>query len=791
MRKSVIHSVLVLSLSVLIGSCNSEPSDIHPLKLWYKQPAKIWEEALPIGNGRLGAMVFGDTKAERIQLNEESLWAGSPINNNNPEALKNLPEIRRLLLNGENAKAYSLSEKNLLGTPPGVRSYQTLGDLFLDFGSNASEAKNYRRELDLKTGIAKTEYEQNGVLYTRDVFASAPANSIVVRLTAKNGKINTSVSLVRPIDAVIEAKDNCIVMNGQIIDKDDPATGPGGAHMKFAAKIQASCEGGKIQASGEKLVVNGATSLTLILTAATDYNINLLNFDHSIDPMAVCESILNKTISKPFTELRAEHIADHQKIFNRTDLKICSETTDTIATDIRLKSVIGGKADAHLVEVYFQYGRYLLMGSSRSPGVLPANLQGIWNKDMEAPWNADFHTNINLQMNYWPAEVCNLSETVLPLSNFFMKIMKPGQVTASEMYGCKGWTLHHLTDPFGRTALADGIQWGSFPMAGPWMSLHFWEHYQFTNDTTYLRKQAWPLMQGSARFLLGFLIEDKNGNLVTAPSYSPENAFFIPSTKTAMQLTYGATMDMQISREVFKNCIQAATLLKESPAFIDSMQTAMNKLVPTRVGKNGTIMEWIEDYQEAEPGHRHMSHLFGLHPGTQITAETPELFEAAKKTIARRLENGGGGTGWSRAWIIIFYTRLLDKDNAYKHLQAILQKSTLNNLFDNHPPFQIDGNFGATAGIAEMFLQSHAGYLNILPVLPDAWKDGHIKGLKARGNYEVDIYWKNGLLEKLVVRAENSQECKIKYNDKAETIKMEAGKEYTLDGNLGVTKTIN
>jgi alpha-L-fucosidase 2 len=780
---SVFKLLRGIAIFLFVLSCTSLHDNKHTLSLWYKQPAKEWTEALPVGNGRLGAMVYGKTDQEQIQLNEESLWAGSKINNNNPGALTHLDEIRHLLLTGQVTKALDLSNKYLLGTPPRIRSYQTLGDLFIDFGDH-SEVKNYRRELDLKTGIARTKYEQSGIRYTREVFSSAPDNLIVIYIKAKNGKINAKLKLQREINAVFEACDNNIVMRGQIIDKDIPECGPGGEHMKFASCLIAKPIDGSINAEGDQLLVKDASSLMLLVTAATDYNRDSLNFDRTINPLEVCREILAKAETKTYKQLLDTHISDHRSLFNRVHLDICNQDVDTIPTDVRLKQMTEGADDPHLIELYFQYGRYLLMGSSRAPGVLPANLQGIWNNHLEAPWNSDFHTNINLQMNYWPSDVCNLPETMEPLIGFFQELTEPGKITARQMYGCDGWTLHHLTDPFGRTGLMDGIQWGTFPMAGAWMSLHFWDHFRFSGDTTFLRNQIWPVLKGSARFVLDFLIPDEKGQLVTAPSYSPENAYLLPGIKEPMQLTYASAIDIQIVRELLNACTIVSKTLKEDRPFIDSLQTAIKQLPPIRVGENGTIMEWIEDYEEAEPGHRHMSHLFGLHPGTQITPDTPELFEAAAKTIERRLANGGGHTGWSRAWIINFYARLLDGEKAYTHLQALLSKSTLPNLFDSHPPFQIDGNFGGTAGIAEMLLQSHADFLHVLPALPAAWKNGSVRGLRARGNYEVDIYWKDGMLQKLVLRAFNNQRCKIRYLSNDIELRVKKGKVYSFETGL-------
>lgn len=785
-----IKTILTLFLIVIFAvSCTSTVNNEKvnsKLKLWYNSPAEKWTEALPIGNGRLGAMVFGGISAERIQLNEESLWAGTRINNNNPGASKHLKEIQQLLLKGKNSKARKLADKYLLGTPPRIRSYQTLGDLNFIFNCKHDSVANYRRELDLSTGITSVSYNCGGTTYSREVFASAVDNVIVIHLTSnKNSKISFAVSLDREVDAVTkDISSNTLVMNGQIIDKDQPERGPFGKHMKFSAELKMLNNGGTIQSDGDKLVVENANEVTLILTAATDYNINKLNFDRTINPAKVCNNIITKAVLKSYDNLKKNHIKEHSSIFNRVILSLGKDINSRLPTDERLERVKDGKEDPGLVTLYFQYGRYLLMSSSRYPGILPANLQGIWNEHLDAPWSSDYHTNINLQMNYWPAEVCNLPETVIPLTDFFTKLMEPGRVSAKEMYNARGWMMHHVTDPFGRTGLMDGVGWGTSPLAGAWMTLTFWRHYQFTQDKEYLREKAYPLMKGAAKFVLDFLIEDGKGHLVTAPSISPENTFINPKNNKVTRITYAATIDNQIITELFNACIKSAEILKKDPELVLEMKETLKKLPPVLIGADGTIREWIEDYKEAEPGHRHMSHLFGLHPGTQITTDTPELFEAARKTIEKRLANGGGHTGWSRAWIVNFYARLLDGENAYKHLLALLRKSTLPNLFDSHPPFQIDGNFGGTAGIAEMLLQSHNNVISILPAIPNEWKDGFVKGLKARGNFTVDIYWSKGELTKLIVKSGSGDNCNIRYKNKTIQLATETGKEYVFNNEL-------
>jgi len=772
MKSGIFSSLLVLITCLIPGIAGNSQNAPSALKIWFNRPAESWNDALPVGNGRLGAMVFGGIEKERIQLNEETVWTGKPRWDANPDALKNLPKVRKLLFEGKYSEAEKLAQTGILGSfrRDNASSYQTLGDLTIDFGQIRG-VTGYRRELDIEEAVARIVYSADQVNFTREVFSSKPDQSVVVRLSCdKTSALTFTVRLSRPGN-----KADIKVSGNEIVMKEHTGDGTG---VKMEARLRVIADGGKTISGGDSVSVEKANSATLFLTAATDYYGN--------DPSLVSLEQIKSVISRNYPEIKKDHIDDYQSFFKRVSLDLGNGDGKYFTTDARINAMQNGYTDTDLIELYYQFGRYLLISSSR-PGDLPANLQGIWADGLNPPWSADYHININIQMNYWPAEITNLGELQLPFVDFIDAMRPDARRTAREVYGMKGIVAHYTTDVWHYTEPLGEIVYGMWPMGIAWSCQNIWDHYQFGGDTDYLRYKAYPIMKEAAEFCLGWLVVDpKTGYLVSGPSISPENSFRIPGGDGNASMVMGPTMDHMIIRDLLQNTIAASTVLNTDKSFRQEMEKSLEKLTPIKTGSDGRILEWSEEFEEPEPGHRHLSHLYGLHPGNQITKQkNPELFEAARRTIEYRLAHGGGHTGWSRAWIINFYARLHDGEKAYENLLALIRKSTLYNLFDNHPPFQIDGNFGGTSGITEMLLQSHAGQVDLLPALPAAWKTGYIHGVMARGGFEVDIDWEHGKLKQAKITSKLGNPVILSYlGNTAELKTTEKGKSYLFNADL-------
>lgn len=791
MKKYVL--IFLMALLMIVAGCNKQPNE-QELALRYDTPAKVWEETLPLGNGRIGMMPDGGVVQEKIVLNDISMWSGSEDPEAlNQEAIKYLPEIQELLLAGKNLEAQKLMYAHFRcggqgsafgnGKEAPYGCFQMLGEMQITYSYPRGDTiSNYERTLSLNDAVATTQFRMGNTKYTREYLASHANDLLVVRISAdKKQSVSLGVALSRPERAAFSVKKNSIWMEGQLNDGHDGDKG-----VRYLTKLEIINRGGVLTSSDRSLTVTDADEVVILISTATDMLDK--NYRSTVD------KLLTKAKGSTFRKLKQDHVAAYGEKFDRVELNLGVQD-NTTPTNERLVA-FQSNDDPAFAALYFQYGRYLMISGTRENS-LPLNLQGLWANQLQTPWNGDYHLNINLQMNYWPAEVCNLSELHKPLIRFTQSLVPSGEATAATFYGAEGWVAHMMTNPWRFTAPGEHASWGATNTGGAWLCEHLWEHYAFTQDKAYL-KSIYPTLTGAARFFLSSMISEPNhGWLVTAPSSSPENAFYLPGSRDAVYVCMGPTMDVQIVRELFTNILTAAEILGIEDETTSAIGEALTRLPPLQISEEGYLQEWLEDYEEQDPRHRHVSHLYGLYPAGQISpVTTPALAEAARNTLNRR---GDEGTGWSRAWKVNFWARLHDGNRAYKLLKSLLEPAlgselkmrsgggTYPNLFCAHPPFQIDGNFGGTAGIAEMLIQSQDGYIHLLPALPDKWAEGNAKGLRVRGGAEVDITWQNKKIVTLTLKAKKKGTFRLKVPEYATAVQMKGNALLIENGFVSIT----